>query len=181
MPCTPQRINQINLQYLLWLNKKRALRSQAVRANKVCWDTVGPAKDRHQAPTHRLQVSFWHLKRGIQDFHMNYLLLPADKAVNNVVCVWRLYNINTLERELVDTNSYKKQPSLSERVIVDGHGCHTALNFSVKAKENQDRFPVLYWLPKLHKKPYKARFIANSSSCTTTELSKLLTSCLTAV
>ena len=28
---------------------------------------------------------------------------------------------------------------------------------------------------------YKARFIANSSSCTTTELSKLLTSCLTAV
>ena len=30
-------------------------------------------------------------------------------------------------------------------------------------------------------KPYKARFIANSSSCTTTELSKLLTLCLTAV
>ena len=30
-------------------------------------------------------------------------------------------------------------------------------------------------------KPYKARFIANSSSCTTTELSNLLTSCLTAV
>ena len=30
-------------------------------------------------------------------------------------------------------------------------------------------------------KPYKARFIANSCSCTTTELSKLLTSCLTAV
>ena len=31
------------------------------------------------------------------------------------------------------------------------------------------------------KDPIKARFIANSSSCTTTELSKLLTSCLTAV
>ena len=31
------------------------------------------------------------------------------------------------------------------------------------------------------KYPYKARFIANSSSCSTTELSKLLTSCLTAV
>ena len=48
-------------------------------------------------------------------------------------------------------------------------------------KEKQDRFPTLYWLPKLHKRPYKARFIANSSSCTTTVLSKLLTSCLTAV
>ena len=50
-----------------------------------------------------------------------------------------------------------------------------------KLKKNQDKVPTLYWLPKLHKKPYKARFIANSSSCTTTELSKLLTSCLTAV
>ena len=39
----------------------------------------------------------------------------------------------------------------------------------------------MYWLPKLHQKPYKARFVANSSSCTTTKLSKLLTSCLTAV
>ena len=66
-------------------------------------------------------------------------------------------------------------------MIVDGHGCHTALHFGVKAKENQDKVPTLYWLPKLHKKPYKARFIANSSFCTKTELSKVLTSCLTAV
>ena len=73
------------------------------------------------------------------------------------------------------------QPSLSERVIVDGHGCHTAPLFGVKAKEDQGKVPTLYWLPKLHKKLYKARFIADSSSCTTTELSKMLTSCLTAV
>ena len=32
-----------------------------------------------------------------------------------------------------------------------------------------------------YKRPYKARFIANSCSCTTTILSKLLTLCLTAV
>ena len=48
-------------------------------------------------------------------------------------------------------------------------------------KEKQDRLPTLYWLPKLHKRPYKACFIANSSSCTTTVLSKLLTLCLIAV
>ena len=48
-------------------------------------------------------------------------------------------------------------------------------------KEKQDRLPTLYWLPKLHKRPYKVRFIAFSSSCTTTNLSKLLTSCLTVV
>ena len=31
--------------------------------------------------------SFRHLKRGIQEFHMNYVLVPADKAANNVVVV----------------------------------------------------------------------------------------------
>ena len=53
--------------------------------------------------------------------------------------------------------------------------------FVVNVKERQDKRPTMYWLPKLHKRPHTARFIANSSSCTTTELSKLLTSCLTAV
>ena len=55
------------------------------------------------------------------------------------------------------------------------------LKFSVCVIEGQDKLPTMYWLPKLHKRPYKARFIANSSSCTTTELFKLLTSCLTAI
>ena len=64
---------------------------------------------------------------------------------------------------------------------MNGHCNHLALKFSVCIKERQDRLPTMYWLPKLHKTPYKARFIANSSSCTTTELSKLLISCLTAV
>ena len=66
-------------------------------------------------------------------------------------------------------------------MVVDGHDCHTALHFGVKAKENQDKVPTSYWLHKLHIKPYKAIFIANSSSCRTTKLSKLLTSCLMAV
>ena len=47
------------------------------------------------------------------------------------------------------------QTTLSERVIVDGHGCHTALHFDVKAKENHDKVPTLYWLPKLQPNPIK--------------------------
>ena len=55
------------------------------------------------------------------------------------------------------------------------------IHFGVKAKENQDKVPTLYWLPILHKNPYQARFIANSNSSTTTDISKLLASCLTTV
>ena len=88
--------------------------------------------------------------------------------------------INTLKQELSGTKAYK-ETSEEEKSVVNGHCNHLALKFSVCVKERQDRLPTMYWLPKLHKTPYKARFIANSSSCTTNELSKLLTSCLTAV
>ena len=46
---------------------------------------------------------------------------------------------------------------------------------------SQQKLPTMYWIPKLHKSPYKARFIANSTSCTTTNVSVLLTSCLTKI
>ena len=41
--------------------------------------------------------------------------------------------------------------------------------------------PEIYWIPKLHNTPYKASFIAGSSSCTTTGLSKLITECFNLV
>ena len=36
---------------------------------------------------------------------MNDVLVPADKAANNVVVVWQLKYINTLKCELADTNA----------------------------------------------------------------------------
>ena len=59
--------------------------------------------------------------------------------------------------------------------IVDRHRCHMTAKFGVFVDEDPSKLPELYWLPKLHKRPYKSRFIANSSSCMTTELSILFT------
>ena len=65
-------------------------------------------------------------------------------------------------------------------MVVDGHGYHAALHFGVKAKETKTKFLRCTGYQNSIK-TYKARVITISSSCTTTELSKLLTSCLTAV
>ena len=70
---------------------------------------------------------------------------------------------------------------IAEVSVVNAHLNDLPVKFSVCVNEGQDKLPTMYWLPKLHKRPYKARFIANSSSCTTNKLSKLLTSCLTAI
>ena len=124
--------------------------------------------------------SFRHLKQGIQEFHRKYVLVPADKAANNVVVVCRLHYVNTLKQELDGTRAYLETDT-DEVSVVNAHLNDLPVKFSVCVNEGQDKLPTMYWLPKLHKRPYKARFIANSSSCTTTELSKLLTSCLTAI
>ena len=65
--------------------------------------------------------------------------------------------------------------------IVDRHRCHMAAMFGLFVDEDFSKLPTLYWLLKLHKRTYKLPFIANSSACTTTELSILLTSCLIAI
>ena len=56
-----------------------------------------------------------------------------------------------------------------------------AAKFGLYVDEDHSKLPTLYGLPKLHKRPFKSRFIANFSACTTTELSILSTSCLTAI
>ena len=112
--------------------------------------------------------------------HRKYVLVPADKATNNVVVVCRLHYVNTLKQELDGTRAYLETDT-DEVSVVNAHLNDLPVKFSVCVSEGQDKLPTMYWLPKLHKRPYKARFIANSSSCTTTELSKLLTSCLTAI
>ena len=53
--------------------------------------------------------------------------------------------------------------------------------FGVFVDDDHSKLPTLYSLPKRHKRPYKSRFIANSNSCTTTEMSIIFTSCLTVI
>ena len=56
-----------------------------------------------------------------------------------------------------------------------------AAKFGVFVDEDFNKLPTLYWLPKTSYRPYKSRFITNSNSCTTKELSIMLTYCLTAI
>ena len=73
--------------------------------------------------------SFRHLKRGIQDFHMNFVLVPAMLSLFDGCIILILLNVS-----LLTLMPKKLQVSLSESAIVDGYGFHTALHFFGKAK-----------------------------------------------
>ena len=70
------------------------------------------------------------------------------------------------------TKAYELTSS-EKRSVINYHIFQKATICGVYVDEDQGRLPTFYWLPKLHKQPYRSRFIGNSSSCTTTELSEL--------
>ena len=89
-------------------------------------------------------------------------------------------DINTLKQELSTAKTYEHN-RLDETSVVDKHLCHMAAKFGVIVDEDHSKLSTLYWLPKFHKRPCKLRFSTYSSSCTTTELSIVLNSCLTGI
>ena len=59
--------------------------------------------------------------------------------------------------------------------------CKFIESVGLEMSEEDKNLPYLYWTPKLHKVPFKHRFIVGSSKSTTKDLSCLLTKVLTTV
>ena len=83
-------------------------------------------------------------------------MVPADKAANNVAIVCRLHYINTLKQDLNGTKAYE-ETSIDEKYVVYSQTIEIPNKIAVDVKERQDRLPTMYWLPKVHNRPYTSR------------------------
>ena len=117
------------------------------------------------------------LKRKMERLHSKYVFAPADKAANNVIIIWKKYYVDVLKEELNSTSTYVPAQLTKDKLLL--HHIDTLTKINVKIDKCE--LPTFYWLPKLHKNPFKSRFISNSSHCSTTILSKHITSALTAI
>ena len=121
----------------------------------------------------------------VSSLHDKYVIVPADKASNNIVFVCKSYYFECLIKEIdinsnTSSNTTYKPTSLDKDEILANHRSFiTSLNIP-SGKESED-IPYLYWIPKLHKTPYKESYITGSSTCSTKELSIHLTKILSAV
>ena len=121
----------------------------------------------------------------LSSLHDKYVIVPADKASNNIVFVCKSYYFECLIKELgINSNTssnttYKPTSFDKDEILANHRSFMTSLNIP-SGKKSED-LPYLYWIPKLHKTPYKERYIAGSSTCSTKELSIHLTKILSAV
>jgi hypothetical protein len=116
--------------------------------------------------------------------HDKYVIVSADKAPDNIVCVCKSHYIDCLIKELGIDNSLGNPTyaptTLTKEEILDNHRS-VLCSFGISTKDEELDLPSLYWIPKLHKCPFKQRYIAGSAKCSTKPLSKLLTCILSAV
>ena len=117
------------------------------------------------------------VSRYLEDLHNHSVIVPADKAPNNVVFICKAFYYSCLRKELDDSDNrnasstYQRTTLTKSEVLINHRSVLSS--FGVNTKDDDIDLPSLYWIPKLHKDPYK-RFIAGSSSCSTKPLSKEL-------
>lgn len=107
------------------------------------------------------------------------VLIPVDKAANNVALICKSLYCDALRAELnSDSGAYATEDRADEEVVAS-HKRYLGPKHLYKATKGCDSLPYLYWLPKFHKQPVGKRFIAASSNCSTALLSKVLSDVLT--
>ena len=146
-------------------------------------DRISGLKGKFKRPNQKI-LNDPRIKDCLRKLHEDFVLVPADKAANNIV-ICKAYYVETLTKEiginsLDRINSTYVPSTYSYEKILKSHSDFVT-SVGLKLSEEDQDLPCLYWTPKLHKTPFKHRFIAGSSKCTTKELSCLLTKILTTI
>ena len=79
------------------------------------------------------------MKQSIQEFHRNYVLVPADKTANNIVVACPLHYINTLKQELNGAKAYE-ETSTDEKIVVNSHSNDLPYKFAINVKKAKKNF-----------------------------------------
>ena len=111
----------------------------------------------------------------IEQLHKDFVICSIDKAANNYVIICKKFYVLTLKKELgIDPISYVCQGNityqlvdLSEDNIVQEHCKFLKEKFDIVVSKVNEKIPRIFWNPKLHKNPYKARFIAAARNSST--------------
>ena len=128
------------------------------------------------------------VKEYLKNFHDKYIVAPADKAAGNFVIICKKLYVTIMMNELgIDANyiavgnmTYAPYARTGEEII-DEHIKFSLDHFDITVKEKDKVIPKLFWIPKLHKTPFKSRFIAGASKCSSKELSVLVNETLKVV
>ena len=116
------------------------------------------------------------IKEYLEKLHKDFVIVPIDKASNNVAIICKPFYIKVLVEEVGipdGASSTYTMSSLEKNHIIDNN-ILVCDRYKLVVSESEKCLPYMYWMPKMHKCPSKARFIIASASCSTKPLSKIV-------
>ena len=108
----------------------------------------------------------------LKDLHASYVLVPTDKAANNISIICKKYYHECMQSEL-DSDVYQSVNNTPDHDIIEQHKSELR-HIGIEVSENDEKLPFIYSTAKQHKSPVGNRFIVSGKSCTTKSLSKTL-------
>ena len=96
--------------------------------------------------------------RELSRLHENFVIVPADKASNNYTFVCKRHYVSILTDEL-GLNSFLRSSTynltdLSASEVLDNE-ISVLTSFGIETSDDELDLPYIYWIPKMHKNPYK--------------------------
>ena len=131
---------------------------------------------------HRVSLSFRDVRNALDNIHKDLVVVLIDKATGNIALVCKRFYASVITRELeLNNNSsrdtYNNAGNLSANDIIDGNIRDLKIKFGIdNIPIENHRLPNMYWMPKMHKNPIKARFIIASPKSSIKPLARTITS-----
>ena len=124
----------------------------------------------------------FEVKNDLKNLQNRFIICSTDKASNNYAFICKKFFVKTLMKELginpetlvCDGNETYRPVKDTEEVIIQRHCSEQWDKFGIHVSENDKKLPRIFWNPKFHKDPYKARFISGATHCSIKHLSKLV-------
>ena len=122
------------------------------------------------------------VKNALDNIHKDFVVVPIDKASGNIALVRKRFYASVITRELglnnnSSTDTYKNTGGLSANDITDGNIRDLKIKFGIdNIPIENHQLPNMYWMPKMHKNPIKARFIIVSPKSSIKTLARTITS-----
>ena len=112
----------------------------------------------------------------LQDLQSKYVIVPIDKAANNISIICKRFYVQRLLKEVGALGNPDPTYEISDVNPSNLINDDIALceRFGLTLDEEQKTLPIMYWTPKMHYTPSRARFIVSSAKCSTKPISRVV-------
>jgi hypothetical protein len=129
----------------------------------------------------KLEIIEFDLDSAINKLHRKYVIVPADKSANNMVIICKKMYLTTIAQELgydpltgeCKGNEVYEYVGASKTDILYRHSS-LLKRYGYTMEEEDNTLPKIFAIPKLHKNPYKFRFIAGARKSSIKQINVLL-------